>query len=79
MWRQVEADPVAAEAVTVHYEDNPLPVDHPTVHRADGRYGAGVFADQPRTYRVTVGRGGTSTISGAPELTLWSGARSPAS
>ena len=49
---------------TTHYQDDPIPLDHPAIHRADGRYQASVLPDQGRLYRVTVAGSGTSPVAG---------------
>jgi len=32
---------------TMHYQDDPIPLDHPAIHRADGRYQASVLPARP--------------------------------
>jgi len=50
-------------SVTVHRDDDPIAVDHPSIHRADGRWQATVPAERPGIYRITVAGGGTTPVT----------------
>lgn len=49
--------------VIVHYDDDPIAVDYPTICRADGRWQATVLPQRPGIYRVTVAGGGTTPVT----------------